>query len=549
MAPPHILSQRTTAIPVPYSFPPSQRWEGNDGNWSTFSIRVGTPDQDFRVLISTAGQEIWIPNVDGCTSNDVSNCGDLRGVDSFAGKNSSGFMSNDVCSPNSIFTSRHSRTKSSTWEYQDIYELGLDSNLGYTGNGVYGYDTAGLDGYGPSLQHQIVAGIADKSFMFGMFALGTNSTNFTDTTHPQLSFLSSLRNQSLIPSSAFGYTAGAWYRRNLASLTLGGYDTSRFTPNSLSFPFPPASQRLTVGLQAIVATNTLGGVIALLPTGIYTIIDSTVPEIWLPVASCTIFETAFGLLFDSSSERYYLNESTHTQLQNLSPTITFSLGANSSNGDVVQIAFPYAAFDLEASWPIYSSPVRYFPLRRAMNDSQYTLGRAFLQEAYLTVDWERSNFSLSQATAQPPPSSNIVAILPPPPSNPQHKLRTGAMVGIIVAVVVVVMILGSIGYVFWVMKRKKKRAEMEAMIATSGPKEEVNEMPIGPHFGMDSPDGRQELGVNPVYEIDGATEVGSRSPESGASPGHLSGMSELDSGFLGHEIGGGTVRLQRRSAP
>jgi hypothetical protein len=53
----------------------------------------------------------------------------------------------------------------------------------------------------------------------------------------------------------------------------------------------------------------------------------------------------------------------------------------------------------------------------------------------------------------------------------------------------------------------------------------------------------------PVYEIDGATEVGSGTPESGASPRHLSGMSELDSGFLGHEIGGGTVRLQRRSAP
>ena len=87
------------------------------------------------------------------------------------------------------------------------------------------------------------------------------------------------------------------------------------------------------------------------------------------------------------------------------------------------------------------------------------------------------------------------------------------------------------------------------MIATDGPKEEVNEMPIGAHFGMDSSDGRQELDVNPVYEIDGATEVGSGSPESGASPRHLSGMSELDSGFLGHEIGGGTVRLQRRSAP
>jgi hypothetical protein len=106
-----------------------------------------------------------------------------------------------------------------------------------------------------------------------------------------------------------------------------------------------------------------------------------------------------------------------------------------------------------------------------------------------------------------------------------------------------------VGYLFWA-KRKRRREEREAMIATMGldvPKEEVPEMPISPDFGIDSPDGRQELGTDPVYEIDSTTEVGnaSASPE----PRHLSGMSELYSGFLGHELGGGTVSGQRKSMP
>lgn len=65
---------------------------------------------------------------------------------------------------------------------------------------------------------------------------------------------------------------------------------------------------------------------------------------------------------------------------------------------------PYAAFDLELSYPYphlnatqASPPTNYFPLRKAANATQYTLGRSFLQETYLIVDYERNNFSISQA--------------------------------------------------------------------------------------------------------------------------------------------------------
>jgi hypothetical protein len=146
------------------------------------------------------------------------------------------------------------------------------------------------------------SGVPDKDFLFGVFGLGPKPTNFTDGFNdPQPSFMWSLKNQSMIPSISYGYTAGAPYRlkKVLGSLTLGGYDASRFTPNNLTFPFSTDDSRiLTVGIQTIMASNTLRGVMSLLPVGILALIDSTVPEIWLPEAACTIFEQAFGLQFD-----------------------------------------------------------------------------------------------------------------------------------------------------------------------------------------------------------------------------------------------------------
>jgi hypothetical protein len=63
----------------------------------------------------------------------------------------------------------------------------------------------------------------------------------------------------------------------------------------MSFPFAEdISRDLTVGLQAVSASF-LGTSHSLLPQGILTFIDSTVPTIWLPLAACQQFEKVFGL--------------------------------------------------------------------------------------------------------------------------------------------------------------------------------------------------------------------------------------------------------------
>ena len=82
---------------LPISVPPSQVFQGSDGSWSTFLLNVGNPPQTFNVLISTSGQETWVPSAAGCNFT-IEACGEKRGVVPFNKKLSRGFQVNEVCS-------------------------------------------------------------------------------------------------------------------------------------------------------------------------------------------------------------------------------------------------------------------------------------------------------------------------------------------------------------------------------------------------------------------------------------------------------------------
>ena len=83
---------------------------------------------------------------------------------------------------------------------------------------------------------------------------------------------------------------------------------------------------------------------------------------------------------------YFVDDTLHQSLVAMNPNFTFQIGNSQTGGPTVDIVLPYASFDLLASFPIApdpQNPIRYFPLARAANASQHTLGRTFLQEAYV----------------------------------------------------------------------------------------------------------------------------------------------------------------------
>lgn len=238
---------------------------------------------------------------------------------------------------------------------------------------------------------------------------------------------------------------------------MGGYDKNAFEPNDISFAVSNnTAGALSVNLKSLVVTNSLEGTMSVPLNGstFDLAIDSTVSQSWLPEPVCDSLAAALGLVFDPTTGLYVLSTKAHQTLVDNSPEFTFTLAANSSSRDTMDIVLPFAAFDLELQPPTYNYTVPYFPIRRAANETQYVLGRAFLQEAYVVVDWERGSFTLSQMAQQEMPQ-RVVPILPleEPRNTGSGGLGTAVIAGIAVAAVVavIVVIVGT-----WLFRRRNR---------------------------------------------------------------------------------------------
>lgn len=271
-------------------------------------------------------------------------------------------------------------------------------------------------------------------------------------------------------------------------------------------------------MQNLVVANTLSGTLSA-TFGLLTLqlaIDTAVSQLWLPKVICDTLEKALGLTYDSSTELYLVNDTAHAKLLDLAPEFTFTLAATANSSETVNIVLPYAAFDLMVSQPFYNTSRHYFPIRRAADEKLYVLGRAFLQEAYLIVDWERGNFSVSQARHQIT-ERDIIPIDPVNHEPTKHSgLSPGIIAGVVVAISVTVLLAAAAGYTWWRKKRSQAARSREAL-ASPYPDEkkdheaielsgvgsllaEANSTPVH-EMHQDSP--RQQLMSTPIYEMPG----------------------------------------------
>lgn len=172
--------------------------DGADGNWSSFSLRVGKSEQLVRVLPSTAGNAVWVVSPQGCLSGEAGTspsvtCAESRG---------------------DLFNA----SESASWKNLNNYNLGLELNLGgFNDTADYGLDTVALGlsnaTGGPCLDSMVVASYAKDDYYVGMFGLNQQPTNFSTFDNLYPSFLTTLKSEKLIPSLSWAYTAGARYRK------------------------------------------------------------------------------------------------------------------------------------------------------------------------------------------------------------------------------------------------------------------------------------------------------------------------------------------------
>jgi hypothetical protein len=331
-------------------------------------------------------------------------------------------------------------------------------------------------------------------------------------------------------------------------LIFGGYDASRFVPNNVHFTLSTDVTRdIVVGIQSILHTGTT--TTELLPTPIYAFVESTDPNIWLPLESCLLFEEIFGLTWDNSTSKYLLNDTQYSILSKSNPTVTFRIAVSIAGGTTGDITLPFKAFVLRAKYPYVPNATYYFPLKRASDASQYTLGRVFLQEAYLTVDYDRNNFSLSQCTfdqGAPPQILSIVgttvnneasdgtADIPSTPRGDSH----GRPIAIIVSCASVsILVVIACGTGFWWWKKRKGSKTDIAKPTPEGPTEPIDdnpsEDPLEVKYFKPELDNQGE-----VFEVAGSYET---YEAGGTAKSFVTGPTELDGHYSIQELAGSPV--------
>ncbi|KAH7078898.1 aspartic peptidase domain-containing protein, partial [Paraphoma chrysanthemicola] len=456
---------------------------GDDGPWSSFRIGVGENDtQQIRVLPANTQSSTLLVIPEACSSmltQAGKSCTDQRG---------------------GLFM----RNESKSWQYSGQYVLDtfLEERVGVEGDGLFGFDSLSLGWNGdglPTIAEQSVAGIITPSLALGSLALNPRPINFTNYNNPVASLLQNLRNISTpIPSLSWSYTAGAY---NLApkvfgSLVLGGYDSTRFEPNNVTFPFgADDSLDLQVAIQRISVNGTRT---SLQSSPIISYMSTLIPDIWLPFDTCTEFSKAFGLTFNTTSKEFYVNSTMHQLNLERNPIVSMRVGPEAT-GDSVTIQLPYWNFYLATRPGTNASDDEgtfRFPIRPASNDTQYILGRAFLQSAYVSADYERGIFNLSQAVF---PSSStrskIVAILPREPvvqKASKKGLSTGVISGIVAGSVIALLTLVAVLVLLFYRRRvqRKKKTEgphelddtdmLNAAAHEVGGEDKRHEVPDGP---------------------------------------------------------------------
>lgn len=226
-------------------------------------------------------------------------------------------------------------------------------------------------------------------------------------------------------------------------------------------------------------------------------IDSTLPYIYLPNETCTVFEQALNLTWDEPTQLYILSDSQHEDLLELNPSFTFTIAENATSEETLKIDVPYKAFSLEATGPEIlgaEGKTWYFPLRRLPEDGTQRLGRAFMQSIYLYAEFHKKTFRVFQANLDGG-ASNIKSLAPMEDvpisksgggggSSGGSKAPIGAIVGGVVGGIAV--IAAIIGFLLW---RRRKQAKTPK---TSEPP--AYDPSTDPKYGY-------------VPEIDGATKM------------------------------------------
>ena len=515
----------------PLQIPQSQHVYGPDGPWHAVTVGLGDPVQSLDLYPGGIfGSEIFTNLI--CNSS-VEHCG------SGGLYNTSNSTSSD--SPTVIgFGQQSGNTLGSSFTNGALLLESGDSSYTQADLSIPSFSKTvnDFDIYIYSFVQMIYPDGTHYPMQVGMLSLGTDGAHsnqtFTETEGPSINSTlipNNLYQNGFIPSSSYGLHYGSAAFNLDLSLWLGGYDASRIVgpvssqsyenndSNGFELDLLDIGIAVDHGASPFNYTSKSGFLASGNTTisngdtkSIQVLMNFAAPYLNLPNSTCNAIAQELPVTYSSKYGLYLWNvdDPQYTRIITSPTYLTFTFYL-SGGSDTFAINVPFQLLNLTLDNPLSSGPLQYFPCQPPQdpNNQQYGLGRAFLQAAFIGVNWGdgQKQWFLAQApgphissvtdykpieNGQPPAGSsaswvstwnsswtplaatNSNAPSVPTPTSAPHKsgISGGAIAGIAVGAIVVVLIGIALGVFVWRHKRVSSTQSQTALMNEQEKKEQ-----------------------------------------------------------------------------
>jgi hypothetical protein len=235
-----------------------------------------------------------------------------------------------------------------------------------------------------------------------------------------------LHNNYSTPSSSWGLHLGSTTTGPAPSLYFGGYDKTRAYGDVLSKPGGVGPVDLLdikigvlAGLSPYEFNMTSSGLLhkgSIQQDPVSVGIDPCAPYLSIPRLACDAIAEYLPVTLDRGLGLYIWDVASpqYTKIVNSATALSFVF--SSSDFYNVTISVPFKHLNLTLTSPLTETEVSYFPCN-PLSEPPYVLGRAFLQDAFISQNYERDNgdgtfgrFYMAQAAG--PNISGTPTVLP-----------------------------------------------------------------------------------------------------------------------------------------
>ncbi|RDH31419.1 aspartic protease [Aspergillus welwitschiae] len=399
----------------PRVMPWSDKKFGPDGPWQAVSVQIGS---NYTEIIVPSSEVALYPGGSWESKILLSSICDNKTLSSVCYGNIAGLFDSDISASldnNSIEMPPYGTWGDVDWGFTDAVPVYAKARRATDYITISGSPVPDVDLIIIYAGWQTYPGGQTYPLEVGILSLGSPAINqtFGNVIKINTTFVTSYfyeQEGSLnIPSYSYGMHIGSASLGIPGSLLLGGYDQNRVMGevSSQAFSsgsFPIELLDITIGVAEggspwnyTNKTGLLAQGNSSLDSGLSVIVDPANPYIYLPQSSCDAIAAELPVTYHPDYSLYFWNTS-DPQYDTIATSpgyLGFKFSKDNLNNDFITIKVPFALLNLTLEAPLVKTPTQYFPCMAT--NSTPVLGRAFLQAAFIGVNWLGGKWFLAQA--------------------------------------------------------------------------------------------------------------------------------------------------------